>query len=81
MLFSLPEKDLEDGKKIATMFDNFSEQNKKRAIIYMTILKEKASKEVCDDRSNFKNLEISIDIAELLEKSKTSSAIHTKKYD
>ncbi len=64
MLSISMKKNLEDGKKIATMFDNFSEQNKMRAIVYMSALREKEIKEITDDRNSIENIELSIHIAE-----------------
>ena len=52
-MLSIPiKKDLEDGKKIAEMFDNFSEQSKLMAIVYMSALRDK---EIVDAGSDVGN--------------------------
>lgn len=34
-------KDIEDGKKISTLFSNLSEENKTMAIVYLSALRDK----------------------------------------
>lgn len=54
MALELSNKDIEDGKKIAVLFSNLSEENKTMAMVYLSALRDK---EVAD--SGKKTFEVS----------------------